>query len=242
MRITPTKILNAIIVMILLSLGVLIFQNSPNVTPEGSPFRQTCHMSQMFQTNLQNLVHLSHKILETLNLRHFLCYSSLFGQIRSSSILPWEKKAKLCVINEEIAKYDELFLRRRFASSGLNLEYNSSDGKYTVTVDDRSTGGTNSTFDADFHGELHLIVFALDKDIRSSEERMYHRIGWQRRILPPDCDFSTTLECFPERLAHEPLPLKLFGDDTVPVPREGFELLKHHYPENWWREVKPLNC
>lgn len=238
MRITPTKILNAIILVVLFSLVVLIFQNSPSAILASPKFRQTCHMSEMFQKNLQKLVHTSHRILETLNLRHFLCYSSLFGQIRTSSILPWEKKAELCVFNEEIAKYDELFLRRRFAKSGLDLEYNSSDGKYTVTVLDVP----NDTFDVDFHGELYLIVFALDKDIRSSEELMYHRIGWQRRILPPDCDYSTALECFPERLAQEPLPLKLFGDDSVPVPREGFELQKYHYAEDWWQEVKPLNC
>lgn len=71
---------------------------------------------------------------------------------------------------------------------------------------------------------------------------MLHRVGWKRRLLPPDCDYSPTLDCFPARLALAPLPLKLFGTRAVPVPREEFEILKYHFPDNWWKEVKPLNC
>ena len=96
--------------------------------------------------------------------------------------------------------------------------------------------------DRDFMGVLQLVVFAVDKNIEKNGEAMYHRVGWKRRLLPPDCDYSKTLECFPARLAHAPLPLKLFGSRTVPVPREEFEILKAHYPDNWWKEVKPLNC
>ena len=54
-------------------------------------------------------------------------------------------------------------------------------------------------------GVLQLIVFAVDKSIEKNGEAMYHRIGWKRRLLPPDCDYSKTLECFPARLARTPL-------------------------------------
>ncbi len=35
---------------------------------------------------------------------------------------------------------------------------------------------------------------------------------------------------------------RLFGGRAIPVPREDFELLKHHFPTNWWREEKPADC
>lgn len=71
---------------------------------------------------------------------------------------------------------------------------------------------------------------------------MYKRIGWKRRVLPPDCKAMKSLECFPPRLIMPPLPKKEFGGYIFPVPREGIELQKYHYELNWWKEVKPTNC
>lgn len=28
----------------------------------------------------------------------------------------------------------------------------------------------------------------------------------------------------------------------MPVPREGIELQKYHYPNDWWLEIKPTDC
>lgn len=45
------------------------------------------------------------------------------------------------------------------------------------------------------------------------------RIGWKRRLLPPDCAMVPSLHCFPPSLVETPLPLKKFGDYMLPVPR-----------------------
>lgn len=145
---------------------------------------------------------------------------------------------ELCTLNEEVSKHDELFLKRAFDKKGLDLSYDSSEGQYLI----RSDNPGKSHLEPDFRGLVRLVVFAKDKEIANMGEPMYHRVGWLRRILPPDCQYSVSLECFPERLVREPLPLKLFGEHSVPVPREEFELLKYHFPDNWWKEVKPLNC
>jgi hypothetical protein len=71
---------------------------------------------------------------------------------------------------------------------------------------------------------------------------MLRRVGWKRRMLPPDCEGMTSLECFPPRLIAPPLPVKEFGGFVFPVPREGIEIQKYHYPDNWWKEVLPKNC
>ena len=266
--------MTAVIIFVLL--WTVFVQQSP---PDAKTFDSTCNVPERHTRNLHAMVHAAHDVLDGLDLVHFLCYGSLFGQIRHSASLPWERDAEMCLLNEEVAKFDEVFVKRAFWKRGLDVVYDSAEGRYIVSVDRRNerrsgeaggdddeeseaakilgapksrenvAGGdleepddTTIEVDRDFKGVLQLIVFAVDKSIEKNGEAMYHRVGWKRRLLPPDCDYSKTLECFPARLAHAPLPLKLFGPRTIPVPREEFEILKAHFPDNWWKEVKPLNC
>jgi hypothetical protein len=73
-----------------------------------------------------------HHVLSALGLTHFLCYGSLWGQIRISRSLPWEADVEFCLLNEELAKYDEVFLDRTFKKHNLQLTYNSGEGLYSV--------------------------------------------------------------------------------------------------------------
>lgn len=50
----------------------------------------------------------THRLLTSLGLTHFLCYGSLWGQLRLSRSLPWEADVELCVLNEEMALKDEV--------------------------------------------------------------------------------------------------------------------------------------
>lgn len=193
---------------------------------------------------MHRLVYEVHGVLDTLDLTHFLCYGSLFGQVRRAATLPWEKDAEFCVLNEEFEKHDELFIKRAFKKVGLDVVYDSAEGLYVVKVakEPEIVAKLSEKISPQFSGYVQLIVFAVDKDIQVDGEVMRHRVGWKRRLLPPDCDYSSTLDCYPKRLSEVPLPLKLFGTQAVPVPREEFEILKFHFPKNWWREEKPLNC
>ncbi len=282
MRLTPTKVLNTITAVVIFILLYTVFvQQAPPESGGGggkSTFDSTCSVPESYRDDLQAMVYAAHEVLDGLDLAHFLCYGSLFGQLRHSASLPWERDAEMCVLNEEVSRYDEVFIKRAFWKRGLDVVYDSAEGRYIVTVDRRhaekdEASGDDANSDGDrfvavkphvkktddhdeedeskvekhhfhrkFEGVLQLVVFADDKSIEKGGESMYHRVGWKRRLLPPDCDYSKTLECFPSRLAQSPLPLKLFGTRAVPVPREEFELLKYHYPDNWWKEVKPLNC
>ncbi|KAF4524835.1 hypothetical protein B566_EDAN014318 [Ephemera danica] len=91
---------------------------------------------------------------------------------------------------------------------------------------------------------VKLIVFEEDsKTARVPGGRgMLRRVGWKRRVMPPDCEGIAFLECFPPNLVTPPLPTKLFGGINVPVPHEGIEIQKYHYADNWWKEVIPSNC
>lgn len=71
---------------------------------------------------------------------------------------------------------------------------------------------------------------------------MYKRIGWKRRILPPHCDWTPSLDCFPTHLIEMPLPQKQLGKYKYSVPMGGIEIQKYHYSHNWWKTVETKNC
>lgn len=95
-----------------------------------------------------------HHVLTTLGLSHFLCYGSLWGQIRISRSLPWEADVEFCLLNEELAKNDEVFLVRTFKKHNLLLIYNSGEGLYFVK-DPAVTGSS-----------IQLIVFEEDPMVK----------------------------------------------------------------------------
>jgi hypothetical protein len=95
-----------------------------------------------------------------------LCYGSLWGQIRISRSLPWEADVEFCLLNEELAKYDEVFLVRTFKKHNLQLTYNSGEGLYSVK-------------DPVFSGaSVQLVVFEEDPLV------MYHSYNpWKFNVL-----------------------------------------------------------
>ncbi|RZF37652.1 hypothetical protein LSTR_LSTR003063 [Laodelphax striatellus] len=188
-------------------------------------FTQTCHHSEQFQEGLHNLANRVHLVLSALGLSHFLCYGSLWGQLRLSRSLPWEPDVELCVLNEEVSLRDEVFLSRLFKKHSMQIDYDSTEGKYSIT--DQSLPGAT----------VHLVVFEHDPMVN-----MLRRVGWKRRVLPPDCESLPSLNCFPPSLVKPPLPMREFGGFVMPVPREGIEIQKYHYPDNWWKEILPKNC
>ncbi|XP_075233999.1 uncharacterized protein LOC142331784 isoform X2 [Lycorma delicatula] len=113
-------------------------------------FTQTCHHSEEFQEGLHRLADRVHHVLSSLGLSHFLCYGSLWGQLRLSRSLPWEPHVELCILNEEISLKDEVFLSRTFKKHSMQLDYDSTEGKYSIT-DNQLPGAT-----------VHLIVFEQD--------------------------------------------------------------------------------
>lgn len=70
-----------------------------------------------------------HKILFRLGLTHYLCYGSLWGQIRVGKALPWQADVEICLKNEELDK-DETYINKMFRSNGFQIYYNSADGCY----------------------------------------------------------------------------------------------------------------
>lgn len=87
MRITPSKVLNTFTGLVIIGLVYVIFSsNSFGANVQGgrggSNFTKTCVVPKAHRDGLHRLTQLVHGILEGLDVTHFLCYGSLFGQIR----------------------------------------------------------------------------------------------------------------------------------------------------------------
>lgn len=95
-----------------------------------------------------------HHVLSTLSITHFICYGSLWGQIRISRSLPWEVSSQFCLRNEELIPLDEVYIIRAFDKHGLEIKYNSAEGIYNV-IDPYINGAF-----------VELYVFEEDKLVR----------------------------------------------------------------------------
>ena len=89
MRITPSKVLNTFTGLVIVGLVYVVFSsNSFGARIQGgrddgtNNFTKTCVVPKAHRDGLHQLAQLVHGILEGLDVTHFLCYGSLFGQIR----------------------------------------------------------------------------------------------------------------------------------------------------------------
>lgn len=191
-------------------------------------------------------------IFEKHNLVHFLCYGTLWGQIRMSKILPWSAKAEFCVLNNQLSDIDEGHLYSSFQRMFLRLRYFSTDGVYVVQDNHKShpfieiyVFERDNTVSDGIMGLIPMIFNYLPLYLQRQhlyQQNMYKRIGWKRRILPPNCDWTPSLDCFPAHLIELPLPERKLGKHMYAVPMGGIEIQKYHYSTNWWKKVETRNC
>lgn len=192
-------------------------------------FQHTCNMTEQYRQELEHLFERVHRLLVQHGLTHFLCYGTLWGQIRMAKMLPWREKAEFCVLNDELMRHEEARFIRNFYSSELQIHYLHSEGIYRIFANEPTVRHATPY--------VELVVFQLDET-----QGMYKRIGWKRRLLPPHCDWTPSLECFPINLLQGTLPKRPLGRHHYTVPMGGIELQKYHYPDNWWKDVKVRNC
>lgn len=116
---------------------------------------------------------------------------------------------------------------KMFEKNDLKITYQSFEGIYLV--EDSGTL-TDSPI-------IEIYLFGHDR-----QQNMFKRVGWKHRLLPQDCDYTKSLDCFPANLIQTPLPKKLLGNHFYSVPMGGVEIQKYHYADNWWKEVTTKNC
>lgn len=65
------------------------------------------------------------------------------------------------------------------------------------------------------------------------------RPGVESKLMPIN---YRLYHSFPSSLVQPPLPKVKFGFFNISIPRNGIEIMKHLYPYNWWKVVKPVGC
>ncbi|KZS14784.1 uncharacterized protein LOC116922192 [Daphnia magna] len=178
-----------------------------------------------------------HRALEILQVQHFICYESLWASLYNEGPRMWENVVEMCLIDDTLAQQDEAFIARFFRTQDLILDYDMLEGVYVVKLMDKvNFPGLPNAVGPDVSARLILFL-------QRSEFMMMRKAGLKRALLPDDCE-NPLLECFPSQLALPPLSRIKYGPNQYfPAPREGIEIQKYHYPDDWWLQRKiPSLC
>lgn len=149
-------------------------------------FQNTCNMTEEYQRNLEELLHrlvsllslflpLVHLTrtqvmiisfyssvssqLEHHNFNVFLCYGSLWGEIRQSRLLPWSHKAELCILEDQLIEYGFDDFVKDFQRNQLNIRYIAADGFFYIEA---SSIGWSQMTSKPF---IEIYIFGKDRQV-----------------------------------------------------------------------------
>ena len=176
-----------------------------------------CFNSKFHSDHLVRLAHKTHLILDSMGIEHWLMYGSLWAPLRGiPGPLPWDHDVDFGIRGHgNFSKIALEEFKARFRAARLvvaDILY--STGSFTI-------GGCIDIFVFyDYRGTLWRDGY--EPWIFYINYRLYHS--------------------FPAKLVQQPLPKVRFGSFNVSFPRGGMEIVKHLYPFNWWKVVKPVGC
>ncbi|XP_066922947.1 uncharacterized protein [Clytia hemisphaerica] len=180
--------------------------------------QEVCETPDNYMNELKSLFRDAHIILTKFGLTHVLIYGSLFGAMRFGGPLPWDNDFDLAILSEEVAQIDESKFLQEFYDRGIKVMYRHWKGEYVISRNKA-------------HGDL--MIFS---------ETWFGDRG--RTGIEPWVFFIhfRNFHQAPARLFEKPLPKLPFLGMNISVPREGMEIQRHFYPNDWWKEVKPKGC
>lgn len=72
----------------------------------------SCHLTSTINKELSTLSVTIRDILDSLNLKYFLCYKTLYGAIKNNKPLPYHQSLDFCILNHQLINQDEAFIIR----------------------------------------------------------------------------------------------------------------------------------
>lgn len=96
-----------------------------------------------------------HVILDQHDIDHWLCYDTLWGQIRRSAPMPTADRGHFCLMANDVEAIDEGHFYHSFQSEYLKLRHFAADGVYVVERNHYK------------HPVIELILFRRDKEVCS---------------------------------------------------------------------------
>ena len=72
----------------------------------------SCELRPTTVEGLKELAIALRDTLDSLNLKYFLCYQTLYGAIKNHQPIPWHDTLDFCILNDQLAKQDEAYIFR----------------------------------------------------------------------------------------------------------------------------------
>ena len=179
-----------------------------------------CFKSKQHTARLIELAHKTHLVLDSMGVDHWLMYGSLWGPLRGiPGPLPWDHDVDIGIDgNGNFKKIPLEKFKAQFEAAGLGLIDKFQESRYlSVKGYGESVG-------------LFLYYNYRGTMMRSGYESWLFYIHYRFR------------HSFPAKLLQHPLPKVKFGSFNISVPRGGIEIMKHLYPTDWWKVIKPKSC
>jgi len=181
----------------------------------------TCQNSDEEMNQLLDLTFQIHKILDSMKIRHWLMYGSIWGALRIGKPLPWDNDVDIGFDGE--GAFADMTLSEFFApfkAAGLKVQ-NKWIQSGTIVI---SKEGLWLSVD--------LFAFYNDRGTmrRRGLESWFFALNYR------------TYHSYPAWVVQHELPKVKFGFFNISIPKGGIEIMKHLYPYNWWKEVRPNGC
>lgn len=187
------------------------------------PSMKCRNLTDIQMQHLLDFTYKIHRLLDEMGLEHWLMYGSLLGALRGHAPLIWDDDSDIGLDGDgrlsNLSK-TELFNKIRPLPGVKEI------------VDHWSRDSQFQVYDKNSEFRVDLIIFH-----RSGKLMM--RSGWATWLL---YFHYKAYHSFPAKLVDQPLPKTRFGFFTISVPRDGNEVLKYIYPDDWWKVVKPVGC
>ena len=185
---------------------------------------QPCeYVDDIEKEQLLDMAYTVHEILDCLGIEHWLMYGSVFGAVRVNGPLPWDDDVDIGFNGSgtfALMTFEEFI--KPFKAKGLKVHHKRWITSNVMKVYKEAQSRIKVDLTAFYNYNGRMKRAGLETWILALNYNRYHS--------------------FPVRLVEKPLPQVPFGNFTMPIPREGIEIQKHLYPDDWWEEVKPVTC
>lgn len=182
-----------------------------------------CKNSEDDLDSIVQLTYKVHTILEHMGIDCWLMYGSIWGPLRGiEGPLPWDDDVDLAINGEgPFSQISFGEFQALLTVLGLSVESRLWQSSLIVISEKGQSWP-----------KVDLFVYYDYNGIMS-------RPGIESKLMPIN---YRLYHSFPSSLVEPPLPKVKFGFFNISVPRNGIEIMKHLYPYNWWKVVKPVGC
>ena len=223
MRIRRRRLIIRIVILLAL-VGLYFYINLQNFGYYTNRFWKPvvrCRSSEEEINQLLDLTYQIHKILDGMSIRHWLMYGSIWGALRIGRPLPWDNDVDIGFEGEGVfADMTMSEFVAPFKAAGLTVT-NKWLQSGTIVISKEGLW-------------LSLDLFAFYDDRGTMRRR-----GLESWVFALN---YRTYHSFPKWVVEPELPKTKFGFFNISIPKGGIEILKHLYPYNWWKEVRPEGC